>query len=266
MSKKRKKLRENAKKAKENDIKTTESLNSINPEEEESSQSFAANSESDRELEGEFSDMSNDEHEVDPNNEDHSQEVAEEHRQEYANAVEDSSHNSVQNSEDVPQFNDNSVVNHTEEEKKAEESPKKAITSQSSASSITESTRTRNKSTRRKGEAPPAAADNSVLVSPPSSTHSKQSSVSKSGSTSRLANDAASTSPGTAKIHLPANHVSPTVVQDPNRRTLIRISTGGSVQSGDTHGTYLGVEQSKFVRVVSIRLSIDYPINDQPFK
>ena len=79
LSKKRKKLRENAKKAKENDIKTNET-NAINPEGEESSQSFAANSESDRDLEGESSDLSNDEHEAE-HNEEQPQQVNEEHKE-----------------------------------------------------------------------------------------------------------------------------------------------------------------------------------------
>ena len=43
-----------------------------------------------------------------------------------------------------------------------------------------------------------------------------------------------------------------------NRRTILKMSTAGSIESGETHGTYIGVEQKRFVVLVSFKIIINY--------
>ena len=242
---KRKKRREIVKKVKESDGKTTDSA-TVCPEGEESSQSVMALSESDGEVEAESSDLSNDELDVTDAHENHQEQVIETDTIDVGvatNVIIDLSEESPVNEEQISQ---NGHANHlakTPIKTVNEEVIKKDSASQLTASSIIDSVKIRG---HRDSETclpnPPISAASSVV----SRAESKQSS--KIESVSKPANDS------TVKpaVVIPANNVTPAAIEDPNRKTLLRISTAGTVKSGDTHGTYLGVEQSKFVIVVCL--------------
>jgi len=138
------------------------------------------------------------------------------------------------------------------------DSPKKGVNNQSSSSSIIDSVKNRPRSKRKvDGEdigysSPPSSiqsrskSEELKQLSPPPTTTTPPQAI--NGESPKVPNG----SPVRNSIVIPSNTVNPSVIENPNRRTLLRISTAGSVQSGDTHGTYLGVEQSKFVMIVSM--------------
>lgn len=261
---KRRKKRENTKKSKESEQKTTDSAD-VCPEEEESSQSFVANSDqSDGELEAESSDLSNDEIETtDGQHNNDSEQVLVDNVIDLrppSNHTIDLS-DDLQHTDDQPnndesandhQNNDQDIDYHSTQsqthcETVTEQAAKKESPPPSASSSIIESIKSRR---RRDGDGvppnPPLSTASSVVSRPESMT--KESSRSETMPT--LA-DETTVKPA---IRLPAKNLAPNAVHDPNRKTLLRISTAGTVQSGDTHGTYLGMEQSRFVVVVSLLL------------
>jgi hypothetical protein len=271
LSKKRKKIKEN-KKSKETESNAD---THVSQEGEESSQSFAANSESDGDLDGESSISSNadieDEHEVNQNDE-HDIVVSQELVEEYVEEV--SQEELVNDCEEIPLNIDENSNNERPEilyashkvdnevqktSDSAMSSPKKGQATQSSSSSIIDSVKNRPRSKRK------VDGEEVGYLSPTSSNSKPKPEDGKQSSPQIIATTQASHSespkilngsPVRSSFQFPSNSATPSVIENPNRKTLLKISTAGSVESGDTHGTYIGVEQSKFVMIVSFYYKI----------
>jgi hypothetical protein len=253
LSKKRRKLKEQ-KKANEK-IDSSVKSSGVGAEGEESSQSFAANSESDGELDGESSDMSNADDERDV--EDIANEINESNDdllEEFVDAVEGSGEQPVLINEDVskngiPEDASDNIGSQSHTMPPKEANP----------CNVGDHVKRRPGRGRRRVD----GLSEEDYQSPPSSTNSKSNAskesrqLSPNKDSSGHKGETSESTPGLTNgttrqvFQLAANNVTSSVVQNPNRKTLLRISTAGSVMSGDTTGTQLGAELSKFVLVVS---------------
>jgi hypothetical protein len=270
LSKKRKKIKESQKKSKETESNAD---THVSQEGEESSQSFAANSESDGDLDGESSISSNadneDEHEVNQTDE-HDIVVNQELVEEYVEEV--SQEELVNDCEEIPlSIDENSnnerpevlYASNNEVQKTIDSgmsSPKKGQTAQSSSSSIIDSVKNRPRSKRKvDGEEVGYLSPTSSNNSKPKPEDGKQTSPQITATTQASQSESPKIlngSPVRSSFQFPSNNATPSVIENPNRKTLLKISTAGSVESGDTHGTYIGAEQSKFVMIVSFYYKI----------
>ncbi|CAG2171243.1 unnamed protein product, partial [Oppiella nova] len=250
LSKKRRKLKEQ-KKANEK-IDSSVKSSGVGAEGEESSQSFAANSESDGELDGESSDMSNADDERDV--EDIANEINESNddlHEEFVDAVEGSGEQPVLINEDVskngiPEDASDNIGSQSHTMPPKEANP----------CNVGDHVKRRPGRGRRRVD----GLSEEDYQSPPSSTNSKSNASKESRQLSPNKDSSghkgeSESTPGLTNgttrqvFQLAANNVTSSVVQNPNRKTLLRISTAGSVMSGDTTGTQLGAELSKFVLV-----------------